>query len=206
MQELTRRQQEVLEIIIRFIRQHEYPPTLKELSDALGASSRNTAVKYLTVLAKKGYIEWQRNKARGLRIIESRGLMDNAAEKSLPLIGAVTAGTPMLAEENVERYVPVPGYLVKSRSDHFLLRVQGESMNHAGILNDDLVVVHSQSRANAGDIIVALINGDATVKRLSMHNSQFYLKAENPEFPDIYPQEEWTIQGKVVALLRESVQ
>jgi len=206
MQELTRRQQEVLETIVKFIRQHEYPPTLKELSDALGASSRNTAVKHLSVLAKKGYIEWQRNKARGLRVLESRGFTDDETEKSMPLVGAVTAGLPMLAEENIERYLTIPGYLVKSAKDHFLLRVKGESMKHAGILNDDLVVVHSQNRADIGDIIVALIDGEATVKRLGMRNNQFYLKAENPEFPDIHPHGEWTIQGRVVALLRESIQ
>ena len=206
MQKLTRRQQEVLETIIRMMQDNEYPPTLKELADALGASSRNTAVKHLTVLDRKGYIRWEKNIARGIKILEPMGLMDREKEQSLPLIGSVTAGLPMLAEENIERYVPAPKHLLRSRGQHFMLRVQGESMKDAGILDKDLVVVRSQNSADVGDIIVALIDDKATVKRLAVEKRRRYLKAENPEFPDIHPDEEWTVQGKVVALMRENVE
>jgi len=205
MEKLTRRQREVLEIIINMIKEKEYPPTLKELADMLGASSRNTAVKHLTVLDRKGYIQWEKNKARGIRILEPLGLLDRTEETSLPLVGSITAGVPMLAEENIERYIRVPKYLVRSSDKHFLLRVKGESMKNAGILDGDLVVVRSQSSADAGDIIVALLEGDATVKRLAVQNGQYYLKAENPEFPHIYPKRDWSVQGKVVSLVRESV-
>ena len=206
MEKLTRRQQEVLETIIRMMQENEYPPTLKELADALGASSRNTAVKHLTVLHRKGYIRWEKNIARGIKILEPLGLLDGAGEQSLPLVGSVTAGLPMLAEENIERYVPAPKHLLRSRGRHFLLRVQGESMKNAGILNDDLVVVRSQNSADVGDIVVALIDDKATVKRLAVAKRRRYLQAENPEFPDIHPDEEWTVQGKVVALMRENVE
>ena len=206
MQKLTRRQQEVLEIIIRMMQENEYPPTLKELADALGASSRNTAVKHLTVLDRKGYIRWEKNIARGIKILESMGLLDGEAEQSLPLVGSVTAGLPMLAEENIERYVPAPKHLLRSRGRHFMLRVQGESMKNAGIFDEDLVIVRSQNSADVGDIVVALLDDKATVKRLAAKRGKRFLKAENPEFQDIHPDEEWTVQGKVVALMRENVE
>ena len=206
MEKLTRRQQEVLETIIRMMQENEYPPTLKELADALGASSRNTAVKHLTVLDRKGYIRWEKNIARGIKILESMGLLDGEAEQSLPLVGSVTAGLPMLAEENIERYVPAPKHLLRSRGRHFMLRVQGESMKNAGIFDEDLVIVRSQNSADVGDIVVALLDDKATVKRLAAKRGKRFLKAENPEFQDIHPDEEWTVQGKVVALMRENVE
>lgn len=206
MKKLSPRQQTVLEIISRWIQEQGYPPTLKEMADELGVASRNSIVKHLTGLAKKGYIIWEENKARGIRIVEHMGLLDAEGEKSLPLVGAVTAGLPMLAEENIERYVPVPRYLIRSSDRHFLLKVQGESMKNAGILDKDLVVVRSQSSANIGEIVVALIEDEATVKRLAGKGGKRFLKAENPEFSDIHPGGNWSIQGKVVALVRESVE
>ncbi len=206
MEKLTERQQEVLETIVRLIKEKEYPPTLQELSDELGAASRNTAVKHLAALARKGYISWEKNIARGIRVLEHKGLLDGGDEVSLPLVGTVRAGMPMLAEENVERYVAVPKYLLRSSGRHFLLRVKGDSMRNAGILDKDLVVVRSQSAALIGEIVVALLGGEATVKRLAARDGIPYLKAENPNYPDIHPDEEWSIQGKVVALLRETVE
>ncbi len=205
MERLTRRQQQVFETIIRMMKDNEYPPTLKELADELGASSRNTAVKHLALLERKGYIKWEKGKARGIKILEHKGLLDSEDEKSLPLVGSVPAGLPMLAEENIERYVPTPKYLLRSRAKHFLLRVQGESMKEAGILDNDLVVVRSQNSADVGDVVVALIGGEATVKRLAMQRGRRYLKAENPDFDNIHPKGDWAIQGKVVALMRENI-
>ncbi|MBN1464431.1 transcriptional repressor LexA [candidate division KSB1 bacterium] len=205
MEKLTRRQRQVFEIIIAMIKEKEYPPTLKELAERLGAASRNTAVKHLTVLHRKGYIHWEKNKARSIKILESLGLFDAAGELSLPLVGHVTAGAPMLAEENIERYVKIPRVLIRSNDAHFLLRVRGESMQNAGILDKDLVVVRSQNSANAGEIVVALLGNEATVKRLASRDGASYLKAENPAFADIIPQGEWSIQGKVVSLVRENV-
>jgi repressor LexA len=206
MKGITARQQTVLEIIARIIKERGYPPTLQDLTDALGASSRNTAVKHLVALAKKGYILWEKNKARGIRLIKPMGLLDSEEEMNLPLVGAVTAGSPMLAEQNIERYVPVPRFLVRNTGSHFLLRVKGHSMKDAGLLDRDLVVVRSQNSADTGEVVVALIGGEATVKRLASDNGRQYLKAENPEYVDIHPESEWNIQGRVVALLRESVE
>lgn len=205
MKKLTRRQQEVFETILHLMKEQEYPPTIKELTERLGAASRNTAVKHLAMLDRKGYIEWKKNTARGIKVLEHKVLLDSRDEWSLPLVGAVTAGIPMLAEENIERYMPVPKYLLQVAERHFLLRVRGESMRNAGILNGDLVVVRSQLEADIGDIVVALLETEATVKRLAVKEGQCYLKAENPAFSDIYPEREWSIQGKVVALMRETV-
>ncbi len=206
MEKLTPKQQRAFELIAKLTKEKGYPPTLKELAEALGAASRNTAVKYLKILSRKGYVLWEKNKARGILLLEHKGLLDSEEEVSLPLVGAVTAGLPMLAEENIERYVPIPRSLVRTNDPHFLLRVQGDSMKNAGILSGDLVVVRSQSNADIGSVVVALIDGEATVKRLSVQNGRRYLKAENPEFQDIHPESEWTIQGKVVALVRENVE
>lgn len=206
MKKITQRQQTTLDIITSSIREKGYPPTLKELAAALGVSSRNSAVKHLAALTKKKYIVWENNKARGIRLLEKAGGLGAEQEVRLPLVGAVTAGVPMLAEENIERYISVPHSLVRSHNRHFLLKVQGESMKDAGILNKDLVIVRSQATANPGDVVVALIESEATVKRLAEKKGQRFLKAENPDFADIYPVGEWSVQGRVVALLRENIE
>jgi repressor LexA len=201
MEKLSHKQEKALEIIVKRSREQGYPPTLAELTEELGAASKNTAVKYLSILARKGYIVWDRNKARGIQVTAET----DAEESGVPLIGSVAAGTPMLAEQNIERHVPVPRFLLRAAGPHFLLRVAGESMLNAGILPGDLVLVHAQARADAGDVVVALIDNEATVKRLSLTNGRYFLHAENPAHADIHPAGEWSIQGKVVALIRETV-
>jgi len=205
MEKLTSKQEKALQVIIKKTREQGYPPTLKEITEALGAASRTSAVKYLNLLARKGHIVWERNKARGIQLkgeLAGRGL----DEVDLPLIGTVTAGLPMLAEQNIERYLTVPRYLLRSGERHFLLRVKGDSMIGAGILSNDLVVVRSQNDAEPGEVVVALIDGEATVKRLAGTAARRYLKAENPTYADIAPEGEWSVQGKVVALVREEVE
>ncbi|MFQ5864260.1 MAG: transcriptional repressor LexA [bacterium] len=206
MKALTEKQKNVLRLIAEKIKGVGYPPTLQELADELGVSSKNAVLKHLTALEKKGYIgKREGGAARGIRILESLGFLDSPDENSVPLVGAVAAGSPLLAEENVERYLTVPRYLLPSKGDYFALRVQGDSMIDAGIYQDDLVIVRATKRANNGDIVVALIGNETTVKRFMAKGNQKYLKPENPKYSDIQPREEWSIQGKVVALIRESV-
>ncbi|MDZ7723411.1 MAG: transcriptional repressor LexA [candidate division KSB1 bacterium] len=205
MKPLTARQKQVLDIIIQFIREYRFPPTLKEITDLLGASSRNTAVKHVQALTKKGYLHWEKNKARSIRILDSGGQESDKTQVSLPLVGSVTAGSPMLSEENIERHITIPRHFIRTLDKHFLLKVQGESMKNAGILENDLVIVRSQTQAGTGDIIVALLGNETTVKRLEKSNGNLYLKAENPAFSDIHPTGEWSIQGRVVGLLREHI-
>ncbi len=205
MERLSRKQQHALDLIVAKIKAQGYPPTLQELTEALGAASRNTAIKYLRILERKGHIVWEHKKARGIQLLERGRDGEEVEEVGLPLIGTVAAGTPILAEQNIERYVTVPRYLLRSAGPHFLLRVRGDSMIGAGILPDDLVVVRSQPDAQVGEVVVALLDGEATVKRLAMKDGRRFLKAENPVVADIHPEADWSIQGKVVALIREEV-
>jgi repressor LexA len=121
---------------------------------------------------------------------------------SVPLLGRITAGLPMLAEEQVEDWLSLPTSLIRGRKDVFLLKVQGLSMKDAGILNGDLVIVKQQKLAEVNDIVVALLEDEATVKRLVKKDNRYYLKAENKDYPNIYPEDEWSIQGKVIGLIR----
>ncbi len=212
MKDLTDKQRDVLSIIIDTINRSGLPPTLDELRERLKFASKFAVVRHLSALVKKGFIE-RSSKARDIRILRgpdneplSVGRYFPAGEEvQLPLIGTVTAGSPILAEENIDRYVTIPRSLLRSKQSCFLLRVQGYSMIRAGILDGDLVIVQSTAQAQNNDIVVALLGNEVTVKRLVSTGSQSYLKAENPQYADIYPQEDWSIQGKVLALIREKV-
>ncbi|MCG8608562.1 transcriptional repressor LexA [bacterium] len=206
MKPLTTKQKNVLKLIAQKVKDVGYPPTLQELADELGVSSKNAVLKHLTALEKKGYIgKREGGAARGIRILESLGFLDSTAENSVPLVGSVTAGSPLLAEQNVERYLTIPKHLLTEKGDFFALRVQGDSMVEAGIYEDDLVVVHATNQAKNGDIVVALIGNETTVKRFMSSEHDRYLKPENAKYSDIRPSEEWSVQGKVVALIREAV-
>jgi repressor LexA len=211
MKKLTKKQNRVLQAITRKINGNGVPPTLEELREDLGMGSKNAVLSHLAALVKKGYIE-RSSKARDIRVLK-RVDRERAFDRNLevgheiemPLIGTVAAGTPVLTEENIERFIYVPNYLVQSKQPCFALRVHGDSMQNAGIHDGDLVIVQSTQLANNGDIVVALIGNEVTVKRLIVKENQRYLKAENPVFSDIHPDEPWSLQGKVLALIREQV-
>jgi repressor LexA len=211
MKKLTKKQNWVLQAITQKINGNGVPPTLEELREDLGMSSKNAVLSHLEALVKKGYIE-RSNKARDIRVLKrvdrERAFDRNLAvghEIEMPLIGTVAAGAPVLTEENIERFIYVPNYLVQSKQPCFALRVHGDSMMNAGIHDGDLVIVQSTQLAKSGDIVVALIGNEVTVKRLILKEKQRYLKAENPAFSDIHPDEPWSLQGKVLALIREQV-
>lgn len=205
MEKLTAKQERVLKIIAEKIGKDGLAPTFQELANELGVASKNAVSKHLAQLRHKGYIAMKTNRPRTIQLLEPKDLLDGAEEIRLPLLGTITAGAPMLAEENIERYVPVPRSLLRSPTRHFLLRVQGESMKNAGILDGDLVLVRSTRAVRPGDVVVALLDDEATVKRLAARGGKRYLRPENPEFPEIFPDREWSVQGKVVALIRERV-
>lgn len=211
MKELTEKQTEVLETITQKINGDGVPPTLEELREELGMGSKNAVLSHLDALVKKGYIE-RSNKARDIRVLKRlkrertmKNILANESILELPVIGMVAAGTPVLTEENIERFIYVPNYLVQSKQPCFALRVHGDSMMNAGIFDGDLVIVQSTQLAKNGDIVVALIGNEVTVKRLVISEKQRYLKAENPAFSDIVPNEPWSLQGKVLALIREQI-
>lgn len=205
MKEITPRQKAVLEFISDYIGQSGYPPTFQEIADAFGIVSKHGVVRHLEALERKGYITRSDTLARSIRIVHPR--YKPAAEVvQVPLVGQVAAGYPVLAEENIERYVMLPRSLVKSEGRYFALRVQGDSMVNAGILDGDMVIVQSASGAQAGEIVVALVGDEVTVKRLVSRDNQKFLKAENPAYPDIFPHSEWSVQGKVIGLVRDTIQ
>lgn len=204
MKGLTKRQEKILQYISDYIVDHGYPPSYQDIADAFGIVSKNGVVRHLTALIRKGYIEKTDTSARSIRIIDQK-YQSSDNMMNVPLIGRVAAGFPILAEENIEDYVAVPRKIIKTEGRYFALRVQGDSMLNAGIHDGDLVIVRSEDRGTNGDIVVALLEDEATVKRFVSKGKQQYLKAENPDYPDIHPQQEWRIQGKVVGLIRDNI-
>jgi repressor LexA len=176
----------------------EYSPKLPK---ALKLNPKMPVAKLLNALEEKGYIR-KSGKARGIEVFNQEGQPISRGLMSVPLIGRVTAGLPMLAEEQIEDWLNLPTSLIRGRKDVFLLRVQGMSMKDAGILDKDLVIVKQQKIADINDIVVALLEDEATVKRLVKKEGRFFLKAENKEYPNIYPEHEWSIQGKVIGVIR----
>ncbi len=206
MKSLTDKQRDVLRLIAQKVNEAGFPPTLQELADEFGVASKNAVLRHLNALEKKGYISKREGgTARGIRILEPLGFLNTPDVANVPLVGSVSAGSPLLADENVERFMTIPKDLLPSKGDFFALKVQGDSMIEAGIHEDDLVVVHSTNFAKSGDIVVALIGNETTVKRFMDDGQERYLKPENKRYSNIRPAEEWSVQGKVVALIRQAV-
>lgn len=202
--DLTDRQREVLGVIRDSVRAQGYPPTVREIATAVGLSSPASVQNHLTVLVDKGYLRRGRAKRRALELI-SRVSPDGpprAADLrySLPLVGAVAAGRPLLAEQNIEELLPVPAWL-GSAADSFVLRVRGDSMVKAGILDGDLVVVRRQEDAENGDIVVALIGEEATLKRFFREEGHIRLQPENDAMEPILTRDP-RIAGRVTGVLR----
>jgi repressor LexA len=167
----------------------------------LGVKSKNAVAKLLNALEGGGYIKTD-GRARGITVLNA---LNEALEKGLvrvPVLGNIQAGSPHYAEEYVEDWINLPQSLVKGRRDVFLLKVRGDSMVKAGIFEGDLVIVRPTREARNNDIVVALLHDEATVKRFVQIKNRAYLKAENPDYPNIYPKEDWMIQGKVVGVIR----
>lgn len=202
MSEITSRQKELFKFIIEQIRDHKLPPSVSEMATFLKVKSKNAVAKLLDALESEGLIKIT-GKARGIEILNSLG---ESLEKGLfrvPILGAIQAGSPHLAEEQVEDWINLPQTLTRGRRDVFLLRVRGNSMVNAGIFENDLVIVRPTKEAKHNEIVVALLHDEATVKRFIQIKNRAYLKAENPDYKNIYPKEEWTVQGKVVGVIRQ---
>ncbi|MEE4143826.1 MAG: transcriptional repressor LexA [Halieaceae bacterium] len=200
MEKLTPRQQQVLDLVRRHIDQTGYPPTRADIARELGFKSANAAEEHLKALARKGAIEMIAGASRGIRLPESAGI---------PIIGRVAAGNPVLAEQNIEDYCDLPPTFFKPRADYFLV-VQGDSMVDVGILDGDLLAVHNTRVANNGDIVVARIEDEVTVKRLH-RTAQKHLLELLPENPDYQPirvdlrEQAFSIEGISVGVLRRGV-
>lgn len=206
MSQLTSRQEAILEFIRKNVHEKGYPPSVREIGEAVGLASSSTVHGHLERLQQKGYIRRDPTKPRALELIGA-----SAAEKSkerlhgspfmAPIVGRVTAGMPITAVEDIEGYLPLPTDLAHD-DDVFVLQVRGDSMIEAGILDGDMVIVRRQSGASNGDIVVAMTEDDeATVKRFFRENGRIRLQPENAHLvPLIYA--EVTILGKVIGVFR----
>ncbi|MFA5520177.1 MAG: transcriptional repressor LexA [Castellaniella sp.] len=203
-QSLTRRQQQVLDLIRDEIRRSGFPPTRAEIAQALGFRSANAAEDHLRALARKGAIALTPGASRGIRLLNDAATgTEPGSGFMLPIVGRVAAGHPILASENIEAEVGVQASLFARRPD-YLLRVRGASMRDAGILDGDLLAVHKTPDALHGQIIVARLGDEVTVKRLFRQSGQLRLLPENPDFSpmDVGPQDDFVIEGLAVGLIR----
>ncbi len=204
MKPLTPRQAEVLELIKVNMSETGMPPTRAEIAQKLGFKSANAAEEHLKALAKKGVIEIMPGTSRGIRLlIEEEEVL---AESGLPLIGKVAAGEPILAQEHIESHYQVDPALFHPRAD-FLLRVQGMSMKNIGILDGDLLAVHKTQEVRNGQVVVARLDEDVTVKRFQRKGSQVWLLPENEELEPIavdLSSQQLTIEGLAVGVIRNA--
>lgn len=204
MRELTKRQEEIYEYLKHVVSTKGYPPSVREIGEAVGLASSSTVHGHLSRLEEKGYIKRDPTKPRAIEIVQDETPVDYSETIHVPVIGKVTAGVPITAIENVEEYFPLPAHFTSSHnSDIFILDVVGESMIEAGIYDKDKVIVRRQSIAENGDIIVAMTEEDeATVKRFYKENNRYRLQPENSSMDPIYL-DSVTVLGKVVGLFRE---
>ena len=206
MTELTDRQRQVLEFIDGEIRSRGYPPSVREIGEAVGLSSSSTVHAHLAALQEKGYLRRDPTKPRALELLFESGsgaAVERRPVRHIPLVGDVAAGTGVLAAENIDETIPMPEDFTGSGS-LFMLKVRGESMIDAGILDGDYVVVRQQPNADPGDVVVAGIPGDeGTVKTFQRRRGKIVLQPANDAFEEmVFDPSEVAIYGKVVSLLR----
>jgi repressor LexA len=204
--DLTKRQQEIFDFIRKYSAKYGYPPTVRDIGKAVGLASSSTVHAHLANLEKIGLLRRDPSKPRAIELLDRavgtavdsvRGFV---RPEGLPLLGSVAAGQPILAEENIEDYVPVPE-LAGGGDGAYLLRIRGDSMTGAGILEGDYVVVHPQETAHDGDVVVALLGEEATVKRFFRESDHVRLQPENDAMEPIRSKEV-KVLGRVVGLLR----
>jgi repressor LexA len=196
---LTNRQQQIYDLIKVKIQDTGMPPTRAEIATYFGFKSANAAEEHLKALAKKGYIEMLAGTSRGIRLVE-----EMLEAEGLPLIGRVAAGEPILAQEHIEEHYKMDGNLFHPAAD-YLLRVNGESMKDIGIMDGDLLAVHQTTEVKNGQVVVARVENDVTVKRFKREGNIVYLHAENEDFSPIkvdLTNQEFNIEGIAVGIIR----
>lgn len=196
---INNRQKQILKHIKDTLRSKGYPPSVREIGEAVGLSSSSTVHGHLAKLEELGFIKRDPTKPRAIDVLDEAPWRQKSLTP-IPLIGKVTAGQPILAIENIEETYPLPTELV-GESETFMLTVQGDSMINAGILDGDLIIVRVQRSANNGDIIVAMIDEEATVKRFYKEHDRIRLQPENPAYEPIFSRDV-TILGKVIGVFR----
>lgn len=200
--ELTKRQQQILDFIRGEIHRCGYPPSVREIGEAVGLSSSSTVHSHLAALESKGYLRRDPSKPRALEVLDFRETdrgVDYGSVRAVPVVGQVAAGQPILAAENIEQTMSLPTEMADDET--FILRVKGDSMIEVGIMDGDFVVVRQQQTATNGDIVVAMLEDSATVKTFYREPDRIRLQPENSTMEPIYSRDV-AILGKVVALFR----
>jgi repressor LexA len=199
--DLTKRQQEIFDFIKRYSAKYGYPPTVRDIGKAVGLASSSTVHAHLSNLERIGLLRRDPSKPRAIELLDRAAAgMRNLVRPGLPLVGHVAAGQPILAEENIEDYIQTPG-AAGGEDGAYLLRVRGDSMKNIGMLDGDLVVVKPQDVAEDGDVVVALVGEEATVKRFFQEPDHVRLQPEN-ETMDPIRTRDVRVLGKVVGLMR----
>ena len=202
--ELTDRQREILDLIRTTVARRGYPPSVREIGDAVGLSSPSTVHSHLSSLADAGFIRRDPSKPRAIEVVDDDGAIpiERAAVRDVPLVGHIAAGSPILAEEDIEEVYPLPTELVGT-DPVFMLRIRGDSMMNVGIYDRDYVVVQKQNTARNGDIVAALVDGEeATVKRFERTADAVILHPENEAYEPMTFSKDLDVLGVVVAVLR----
>lgn len=206
MDEITPRQQRILDVIRRTVRERGYPPTVREIGDSVGLTSSSSVHAQLENLRRKGLLRKDATKPRAIEVAGSRSEDAGAEAATVPVLGRIAAGAPVLAEEHVEGFLAVPRDFA-ARGEHFALRVEGDSMQNAGILDGDTVVIRQQDVAEDGAIVAVLLPGsgedEATVKRLRRRQGRPVLEPENSAYEPFVLPDGGRILGQVVAVLRK---
>jgi repressor LexA len=196
---LTKRQQEIFDFVKRYVSEHGYPPTVRDIGKAIGLTSSSTVHAHLANLEKLGLLRRDPTKPRAIEVLVDKA-RQAVSPGGLPLVGQVAAGAPVLADENIEEYVPVPG-IAGGDEGEFVLRVKGDSMKDAGILEGDHVIVRRQDTASDGEIVVALVGEEATVKRFFREDDHVRLQPENAALDPIRSRDVQLL-GRVVGVCR----
>ena len=201
MKNLTKRQEEILNLIKSHILDLGFPPTRADIANSLGFKSPNAAEQHLRAIEKKGFIKILSGASRGI-------VLNDSSNDEIPVIGLVAAGGPILAQENIEKTVPISNNLLSEKID-FYLRVKGDSMVDVGIFEEDLIGINKSIAPKVGSVVVARINDDVTVKTLiEISKNKVILRAENQNYPDIVVDprvDQLVFEGSCVALIRESI-
>jgi repressor LexA len=202
MKELTERQREVLSFIAVYVAKHAYPPTIREIAENFSISVKG-AYDHLSALKKKNRLRYGDKRSRTIEIIKRDNEGDaDSASVDVPILGDVAAGRPILAEENWDGTLPVPRSMLRKDGSYFALRVRGDSMEGAGILDGDVAVIEKKEHARDGEIVVAVVEEAVTLKRFFRESSRIRLQAENPAYSPIYCRD-IRILGRLACILRK---
>jgi len=199
MKELTVRQKEVLSYIADYKNKHSYPPTIREIAEHFSMSVKG-AHDHITALKRKGQLKHEEKRPRTLELTNARK-DDHSSIIDVPLLGSVAAGVPLLAEENFEKNIPIHSSFLKKNKKYFALKVKGDSMSGAGILDGDLAIIEKQSVVHNGEIAVAVLNDAVTLKRFYKESSRIRLQPENPAYKATYSKEV-KILGRLTGVIR----